>query len=398
MKILCVHNSYQQSGGEDAVFASEVELLRNAGHIVETLEVSNDEIAGFAAMAEAALSAIYNTKSRERVAERLNKKNFDILHVHNFFPRLSPSIFDAAREAGVASVLTLHNFRLTCAAGTLFRDGFICQQCVDRVALPAVVHRCYRGSLAGSMSVATMIQTHKTAGTWRRKVDRFIALSSFAIDIFDRAGLPRDRIRIKPNYVSDVASSELALDRADESLRLRDSFLFVGRLSPEKGCATLLEAWRGIDAPLTVIGHGPELDRLRASAPQNVTFAGHQDSTIVRQAMADARAVIMPSQWFEAFGLVAIEAMMVGTPVIASRVGALPDIIKHGVTGLLVEPTDIAGLRQAVSKLARDDATVSAMGLAGRERYEANYTSSHNISILESIYAEAIASRLTDAG
>lgn len=380
-----VHNLYQQGGGEDFVFKAETELLRNAGHDVETLEVSNDSIRGVFAMSGAALSAIYNTSRRAELAERLRMGRFDVLHAHNFFPQLSPSIFDACLDVGVASVLTLHNFRLTCAAGTLFRDGVVCQRCVGRMPLPAIVHRCYRGSFPGSTSVAAMIAVHKAAGTWRRKVDRFIALSAFATDIFAEAGMPKDRIRLKPNYVPDRG------DAAGSNGR--DGFVFVGRLSPEKGCTTLVEAWRKIDQPLTIIGDGPELERLRARAPANVTFAGRLDSSIVHQAMAAARAVIVPSQCFETFGLVAVEGMMVGTPVVASRIGALPEIIDDGVTGLLFEPGDPGDLQRAVLRLAGDDARVELMGGAARRRYEDRYTPARNLGLLEDIYAEAIRSK-----
>jgi len=397
VKILTVHNLYQQPGGEDSVFLAETNLLRDAGHDVETLQVSNDEIVGFLAKSGAALSAVYNWRTRKILTDRLEKEKFDILHAHNFFPKLSPSIFDAARSAGVASVLTLHNFRLTCAAGTLFRNGAVCQQCLHKPAFPAVTNRCYRGSLAGSASVAAMIQIHK-AVTWRRKVDRFIALSSFAIEVFSHAGIPRERIRVKPNFVPDCATPEMMISGdANGRRQHRNGFVFVGRLSPEKGCDTLIEAWRGIEAPLTLIGDGPELDTLRASAPANVTFAGRQSAPSVKRAMENARAVIVPSRWYETFGLVAVEAMMNGTPVIASRIGALPDIVEHEVTGLLVEPGDVAGLRHAILRLAHDCDAIRSMGAAGRLRYEARYTPHRNIDMLEHIYAEAIASRDSDA-
>lgn len=388
MRILIVHNLYQQPGGEDAVFFSEADLLRDAGHQVDTLQVSNDEITNLAVMASTAASAIYNWQSRDRVSAALRTKRYDVLHVHNFFPKLSPSIFDAAREAGVASVLTLHNYRLTCAAGTLFRDGDICQQCVGRPPLPAVTHRCYRGSIGGSASVAAMIQVHKWAGTWHRKIDRFIALSSFAIELFGRAGLPQGRIRVKPNFVPDDAAFSTGGALVDQ--RTRDGFIFVGRLSPEKGCDMLVAAWRSIGARLTIIGDGPEINRLRAAAPANVSFAGRQNAATVRRAMAGARAVIVPSRWFETFGLVAVEAMMTGTPVIASRVGALPDIVDEGITGLLVTAGDVGELTDAVLRLSCDDAAVATMGAAGRARYEACFTPHRNLAILESIYEEAI--------
>ena len=388
LSILAVHNAYQQPGGEDAVFRAETELMRAAGHEVEPLLVENSDIQSFSDRLAAAVSATYNAGARRQVAARLAARSFDLVHVHNFFPQLSPSVFDATTDAGVPSVWTLHNFRVACANGVLFRDGALCEECLGRWPMPAIVHRCYRGSLAGSASVAAMIGAHAVRGTWRRKVGHFIVLSDFARGKFVQAGLPDARLRIKPNFVVDpgVCHHEA-----------RSGFVFAGRLSPEKGCDILLAAWRDLPFPLTVIGDGPELDQLRAAAPPNVTFLGRRPSADVRRAMASAIAVIVPSLWYEAFGLVAVEAMALGTPVIASRLGALPEIVSAN-TGLLVPPGDPAALRAAVIALATDPNDARRRGAEARRRYEQAYSPERNQAMLEAIYRDAIADQETRRG
>lgn len=225
-----------------------------------------------------------------------------------------------------------------------------------------------------------MIGVHAARGTWCRKVGRFIVLSEFARGKFVRAGLPEARLRIKPNFVVDPGVSGDAA---------RSGFVFAGRLSPEKGCDILLTAWRDLPVPLTIIGDGPELNRLRAAAPPNVTFLGRRSPTDVREVMGSAVAVIVPSLWYEAFGLVAVEAMALGTPVIASHLGALPEIVTEQ-TGLLVPPADPASLRAAVIALATDPDKARRLGAEARRRYEATYSPARNVAMLEQIYRDAM--------
>ena len=227
MRVLAVHNHYQLPGGEDAVFAAETRALEDAGHEVERFTIDNHSIDGSVAAIKAAGSAIYNLRTRRSVAERIAAFRPDVMHVHNLFPLLSPSIFDASKEAGIASVWTLHNYRLTCANGLLFRDNLPCDSCVGNSPLPGVIHRCYRGSLGASAAAAASIGAHRLRGTWSSKVDRFIALTSFAKAKFVEAGLPAANIAIKANSVPDPGVGKPFSDRS--------GFIYVGRLSIEKG-------------------------------------------------------------------------------------------------------------------------------------------------------------------
>ena len=384
MKILIVHNRYQQRGGEDSVADDEVALLRAGGHDVATVFVSNDFIATFADKVRAAVNVADGPPAHHLVPDAVRRFRPDVVHVHNFFPLITPAVHARVRALGPATVQTLHNFRITCAGANLVRDGRPCELCVGRSALPAIVHRCYRGSLVGSAALAHMIAAHRRAGTWQRQVDRFIALSNFTRDIFIRAGLPADRIVLKPNAVADVVPIVSGP---------RTGALYVGRISEEKGVEVLADAARLTRAPITVIGGGPLADGLKVGAPDSMHLAGEVSRAEARAAMARARAVVVPSVCYETFSITVAEAFAAGTPVIASRIGTLAEIVEDGRTGWLVEPGDSAALTATIDRALGDPAECARRGAAARETYLARYTPLTALARLESIYAEAIASR-----
>ncbi|QNE32441.1 glycosyltransferase family 4 protein [Sphingomonas sp. NBWT7] len=394
MRVLVVHNRYLQAGGEDSVFANEVALLRSGGCTVETLEVSNEAIHGRVAQLSTAFRAVYNPIGRRLMADAIKSARPDIVHVHNFFPQLSPALFDACRDADMPAIWTLHNYRITCANGLLFRDGRPCEDCVGRSPLPAVLHRCYRGSAAGSAAVAAMIGYHRARGTWHHKVARFIALSGFARDLFARAGIPAERLAVKPNFVTDPRL-ELPLGVGVD----RAGAVFVGRLSSEKGVATMIDAWCDLPhVPLTIVGDGPERASLQASAPGHVRFVGFQDRSSVMRIVAAARALIVPSIWYEPFGLVTAEAMALGTPVIAARIGALATIVRDGINGLHFTAGDAADLGQLVRKSFAAPDLLPRLGAGARATWKSSMSPDQNLALLLSIYREAIASRGSQDG
>ena len=251
MKILVAHNRYQGGrGGEDVVFEAEVDLLRGAGHSVETLTVSNEAINSLAARIATTLSIADNAEGKRAVAEALDRFRPDIVHVHNFFPLLSPAVFDVCRQQRVPAVVTLHNYRTICTGGMLLRDGRICHKCLDRGHLWGVAHRCYRGSLPGSLASAYMIARHQRRGTWTRPGVRLIALTQFARTLFTQAGFDAGRIDVKPNFMADPGAPDPAMPRT--------GLLYVGRLSREKGVGVLLDAVAGAGMPLRIVGEGQE--------------------------------------------------------------------------------------------------------------------------------------------
>jgi glycosyltransferase involved in cell wall biosynthesis len=383
MKILAVHNRYQQAGGEDSVFRNEIELLRSGGHDVAVLEENNDRIKGTAAQIAAAAHAVWSRYGQRRMAEAIIRVRPDVVHVHNFFPTLSPAIFWTCGEHRVPAVWTLHNFRVACANGLLFRDGQVCEKCLGASPLPAIRHGCYRGSRAASAAVAAMIATHRTIGTWRYKVDRFIALTDFARDKVIAAGLPADRVVVKPNFVP-------APEGAPLDARQRAGFLFVGRLSPEKGVRMLVEAWRGDGDLLTIVGDGPDAQQLRKIAPGNVRFTGHLEKGALSRLMARSLAIIVPSLWYETFGMTAVEAMANGTPVIAARIGGPASFVEEGISGSLFEPGNRQSLIEVVRNWPREGQRLQRLIEGSRAAFEHRFSPRRNLSELQDIYAAVI--------
>lgn len=382
MKVLIVHNAYRQPGGEDAVVAAEKALLAEYGHGVRLFTVSNDSVTGVGSRLAAALGAPYSPAARDTLARLLDEQRPDVVHVHNFFPLLTPSIYDACQTAAVPVVQTLHNYRLICPVATLRRNGAICEICVSANAYRSVLHGCYRDSRLGTLAVARMIQIHRRRGTWRNKVDRYIALTQFARSKFIEGGLPAEKIVVKPNFVvADHAPAPLPGQRKGG--------LFVGRLSPEKGIGVLLDAWRELDVPLCVAGDGPLLDEVRGQASPAVIPLGRLSATEVANEMRRAQFLVVPSEWYEGFPVVIAEAYARGLPVIASRLGSLAEIVEDGVTGLHVEPGDAGDLAAKVRWAVDHPDRMHRMGWQAHRRYEERYSPEVNHALLVAIYGEA---------
>jgi glycosyltransferase involved in cell wall biosynthesis len=310
----------------------------------------------------------------------------DVVHVHNFFPLLSPGIHAAARAAGCATVQTLHNYRLICPGAFLMRDGAPCEVCVTGSPYQAVRFACYRGSRIGSLAVARMVDHHRRSGTWRRDVDRFVALTPFARERFVAAGFPDEKIRIRPNGLPDPGEPRGTP---------RSGLLYVGRLSPEKGVLVLAEAAVRAGTRITVIGEGP-LAGVLADHP-GLDLKGPCAPNAVQAAMARAAAVVVPSLWYEGLPMVVAEAFAAGTPVVASRIGALASLVTDGVTGLLAEPGDAADLAAALARIAGDPPASAAMGRAARAVYEREWREDVTTRALLEIYRDAVAARAAEA-
>lgn len=382
MKILLVHNYYKQRGGEDAVVEQELSLLRERGHDVELHAVHNDAIQGWRGKLSAGLLAIYNPFAKQIFTERLQRFRPDVVHVHNFFPQLSPAIFDACRAARVPSVMTLHNFRILCPTATLSLNGKIEERSLTHSALWTVRCRAYQESALATLPVAMMVDIHKAVRTWRRKVDLFIALTDFAKAKFVEGGLPAERIVVKPNAITDPG-------RPDDSTPRRGA-LYVGRLSPEKGIATLLEAWRTLDVPLTIAGGGPMSEQCSQAANGRIKYLGAVDPQRVRDEMCRAAFLILPSTCYDMFPLTLLEAYANGLPVLASKLGALQSLVDHGQTGLSFVSGSPEALREAVTRAIANPADMVRMGRNARSVYEAHYTAEQNHANLMTAYRRAM--------
>jgi glycosyltransferase involved in cell wall biosynthesis len=384
MKVLMVHNYYQQAGGEDRVFLEETGLLEAHGHEVVRYSLHNERVATMNS-ATLAKNTLWSASAKKDLEALLRRERPHVAHFHNTFPLVSPAGYYAARAAGVPVIQTLHNYRLLCPNALFYRDGGPCEDCLGRaVTWPGVVHGCYRGSPAASAVVTAMLSAHRAARTWSRAVDVYVALTEFARRKFVEGGLPAEKTAVKPNFVlPDPGPGEG-----------RGGFaLFVGRLSPEKGVGTLLEAWGRLGGriPLKIVGDGPMAGRVLSAAARrsDVEYLGHKRAEEVRALMKGARALVFPSEWYETFGLVAAEAFAAGTPVVAADIGAVAEIVDDGRTGLRFRPGDAGHLVAQVERVFSGTEEYARMRREARAEFEAKYTAERNYGMLMGIYESA---------
>lgn len=398
MRVLLVHGHYRsaQPSGENRVFALERAMLERAGHAVATLERHSDDLVRQGALGalRGAAAAVWNPFTPARVREAVRAFRPDVVHVHNTFPLFSPAVFPAV-EAPAARVLTLHNYRLLCAAGTPVREGRTCTECIDaRSVVPAIRHGCYRGSRLATLPVAAGLALARARGVWDRHVEAFVALTAFQRDVLVGAGLPRARIHVKPNFYPGDPAVVPWGERPDRAV-------FAGRLSEEKGVAHLLAAWAawGEGAPeLRVVGDGPLRAALEAQARASgarVTFLGQVGAAEAEAEIAKARLVVLPSICLEGFPLVLREAFALGTPAAVSALGALPGLVAAdgAPAGVTFPPADPAGLLAAVRALRDDAARHATFAANARRAFEARYREAANLDALLGIYEAARAAR-----
>ncbi|MBV6623407.1 MAG: glycosyltransferase [Rivularia sp. (in: Bacteria)] len=390
MKLLLLHNRYQLAGGEDRVVQAEKRLLEANGHEVLLLEENNQSIIGSWGNFVAARSAIYSFASRQKVGAAIETFSPDIVHVHNFFPLLSPAIYDACNNAGVPILQTLHNYRLICPKAMLFRDGKICENCVGKVPLPSIIHGCYRNSHLQTSAVAAMIFFHWLRGTWQERVNAYISLTNFQKDKMVQAGLPAEKIFIKPNFVFSPRYT-------NEKNKSNSYLLFVGRLSEEKGIKTLIDTYIKYDLsiPLKIVGDGPLRYNLQqkvrnTKADNFVKFLGFQDNEAVLKLMQNAICLVFPSIWYEAFPLTIAEAFASGLPVLASNIGSMAEIIEDGVTGLHFKMGDSTSLVEKIKWVSNHPEIMISMGKNASNVYNLKYTPKINYQQLIKIYQQVI--------
>lgn len=381
--ILMVHNYYQERGGEDLSFEAERRALEHAGVTVHTYIDTNYRVDSMGGL-KAGLRCIWSGEANADIRKIIRETRPQIMHVQNSFPLMSPSIYHAARAEGVPVVQSIRNYRLLCPSAIFYRDDHVCEDCMGRrFAWPGVLHGCYRGSRSGTAAIAAMQTVHGVLGSWTRKVDHFISLSAFGRQKLIEGGLPADRISVKPNFVfPDPGISD----------QPRDFILFVGRLSEEKGIETMIHAWERIhqDVPLVVAGRGPLSDIVEDASKRldGVTWVGAQTIDNIYSLMGKAAAVLFPSEWYETFGRVVIEAYSRATPVIASNLGAISELVVDGETGLLFEPGDSDSLASAASRMWTNGTEARQMGKRGRQLFDEHYTVNQHLASIDRIYRQ----------
>lgn len=390
MKILLAHNYYQYPGGEESVLAMENATLREQGHQVLQYTVHNDALDAMSPL-KAGATAFWNAETYRAVCQLIDREKPDILHVHNTWPLLSPSVYYAAWNRGVPVVQTLHNYRLFCPSSTHFyRDGQICEACLGKkLPIPGILHTCYRESLPQTLVLASTLALHHWRKTWHQRVDTFIALTEFSRSKCIQGGLPSHKIVVKSNA--------LYPDPGKRSDNAGEHALFVGRISQEKGIQTLLKAWRQLkEVPLKIVGDGPLAEQTRSliklEQMSNIEFLGRKNHEQVLQMMKKARFLIFPSELYETFGMTIIESFACGTPVIAASLGSLGEIISNGHTGLLFTPGDVKDLAAKVRWAWGNPKMMAEMGQNARGEYEEKYTAQKNYEQLIAVYQMTMSS------
>ena len=392
--VLVVHNRYQRFGGEDAVVQAEVDLLRSSGARVETLFSDSQHVEQLQQLKKRPDRLVFNRATYQQTRALIRQHGIQVVHCHNLVPLLSTSIYDAAHAEQVPVVQTVHNYRMSCLNGLHLREGQVCERCRPGHHIDGIRFGCYRNSRVQSVAFGITQTLNAWRSAWLRPT-LYVTPGPFLRTKLIEWGSPADRVVVKPHFVPEAPS---------ESGEEGAYALVVGRLSPEKGLDLLLDAWGPERLPLVIVGDGPLSahlqQRICAEQRTNVRLAGYQPRDQVNELLKHARFLIMPSVWFETFGLVVIEAYAYGVPVIATRFGAMTDVVRDGVTGLLFAINDRVDLARKIDELETDHARRAAMRSAARREYEALYSAQANIKQLQALYhlallqnAQAIPSR-----
>jgi glycosyltransferase involved in cell wall biosynthesis len=377
LRILILHSQYLSgwASGENSVVRDEEHLLREAGHDVATWTPSPGPELSRARLGSRTL---WSTAAVAHVRHLIDRHRPEILHCHNLFPMLSPAVLRAASDRDSRVVVSLHNYRMFCLPATCVRDGEICELCLGRVPWRGVVYRCYRGSLAGSAAMAASLSLHRAIGSFDH-VTKFLPVSRFVRDKYVQAGLTSSRMVVKPNFCWPQPRRSGA----------GEYFLYVGRLAPEKDVRTLLKAWRSFRAPLILAGDGPDRKALEALAPEGVEFRGTVSPEEVTTLLRGARALLFPTRGNEGAGRSVIEANAAGVPVIATSLGALPEVVEHGISGLLVPPGGTDAWVEAAEALM-DPGTAVRLGERAYDRWARLNSPDRGLVELERAYRAAL--------
>ncbi len=386
MRIIVIHNRYRYQGGEDAVFQAEVRLLSERGHEVHELIFSNKNIPDSFDKYLQGIRGLYNVSSALTLQKLIKEYKPDLIHVHNFFPLASPSIFYTAKKFNIPVVVTLHNFRLVCPSGTLYHNGSIYEENVGKI-IPwrGILKGVYRNSKIETLGLAGITTLHNLIGTWRNKVDRFIVLTEFAQRKFADSALrvnPHQFV-VKPNFVEDFGAGVDAREKF---------FVLVGRLSVEKGIHVVLKALAIERFKLVVIGDGPLKDDVVSVANTNphVIYLGFKEKDVIVHYLKRCTALLLPSVCYEGFPISLLESFATGTPAIVSRLGPLAEIVQDNENGLHFDPGNAEDLVNKVLLISKDTMLARRLGENARRTYLNNFTPEKNYQKLMDIYRQLV--------
>jgi glycosyltransferase involved in cell wall biosynthesis len=388
VKILIVHNHYQQRGGEDTTVAQETALLRANGHVVIEYQRSNQEASEFTLWQKAMLPFrfIWANDTYQELKRLIQNERPNVAHFHNTHFMISPAAYYACQESGIPVAQTIQNYRLFCPSATFYRDGHICEDCLGKfVPFPGVVHACYRDSRIQTGMLAATLVSHRLLKTWQMKIDKYIVPTQFVRHKLVEGGLPAEEIIVKPNFV--YPDPGIGGGKGGYAL-------FAGRLAVEKGIESLLEAWRSLEGviSLKIVGDGPLRERVvqAAQGSRNIQWLGQLPKEEVMVLMREAYCLIFPSSWYEAFPLVIVEAYAAGLPVIAANVGSMAELIWPGRTGLHFEPGNATDLTAQMLWLLSHPQEYREIRQQVRLEFERKYSAQRNYELLMDIYKATI--------
>ena len=384
MKVLIVHNFYKVRAGEFSVLKNEIKLLKDNGNEVITFYKDNKNIKSFYSKVIYFLRIVYSKNIFKEFDYYLKQNKPDVIHVHNFFPIMTPAIFFAAKKNNIPIVHTLHNYRLICPTATLMHNNRIYEKSIINSPFSTIIDKVYRNSYLGTFALARMISYHKKYNTWDTQVDKFIALTNFSKSKFIEANFLSDKIEIKSNFVFDMY---------DPDSDKKEYALFVGRISEEKGIRYLIKAWEKIDYKLIIAGTGPLENFVKSQLNEKIIFLGKQSKEGIRSLMNAASFLVMPSIWYEGFPMVILEAYSAGLPVLGSRIGSIEEVVLDNITGLHFEPNQSRDIVKKVNTIIKDRELLKKISKNARKEYLEKYTPSKNYDILKNIYNSVIESK-----
>ena len=390
MRILLGHNYYQQRGGEDFSYESNVRNLKSHGHEVRQYTLHSDAVKRMTQIA-IGRKMLWNRDAYREVTELITVFKPDVAHFTNLFPLMSPSVLSACKKKQVPIVQDLRNYRHMCPNAFLLRDGRPCEKCIDKkFAWPGIVHKCYRESAVASAVLASTSAAHRVFTSSRDAVDAFVTPTEFAKAKHVQSGFNADRIFVKPNFVDPIP------DVGDGSGQYA---VFVGRLSKEKGISTLLAAWDQVpsDLELHIVGEGELRDEIarRAQNDNRIKLLGWLPNDQVFDVVGRAMFTVMPSVWYETFGRTIVESFAAGVPVVASDLGCMKELISHDRNGLLYPAGDSTQLAACVNRMEEDSEMRIRMRKAARSEFLTSYTAATNYERIMEVYRHAMQPKST---
>jgi glycosyltransferase involved in cell wall biosynthesis len=400
--ILSINNYHYRRGGSDVVYLEHAILMEEQGwsngffsmnhqknfdtpwskYFIEEIEFDNDySISQKLTMAS---KVVYSFEAQKKLSQLLQDFSPDIAHLHCIYHHLSPSILSTLRDAGVPMVMTAHDLKIACPAYKMLNDTGVCEKCKDGNLLNVVRHRCVRGSLAASAIVAVESSVHRLLNTYKGHLDKVIAPSRFFMEKFIEWGWPRDKFAYIPNYVD---SSRFA-----PTYEVGDYYLYFGRLAPEKGLSTLMHATKAAGVKLKIAGTGPiekELHALQAQLAADIEFLGYRSGTELHTLIREARAVVLPSEWYENAPMSVLESFALGTPVVGANIGGIPEMVIQGETGWTFTSGSTDELATLLSNLgSKPSAKIAHIGHQSRDYVVTHFNREGYLEATLSLYAE----------